>query len=183
MMPYLYPWEWHSLGLRGSRRQRKCACRCLCRSRFGSTGIEFLTLVSHLGLRGLDIDIEYISPFISNVWTHHTHKDEEEESLKGVKNREQNLESLAQSCGGEGEYGEKPSQSKEKHHSSNAEDQTQWLFLAHRLLLQRGRTFNVFHKNNNDTHEHDSIEDYDGKKGSKEGTPERSTMWQKTAVW
>ena len=40
----------------------------------------------------------------------------------------------------------------------------------------------MLHKNDNDTHEHDSVEDYDGKKGSEESTPERSTVWQKAAV-
>ena len=67
---------------------------------------------------------EHLFPIFSGFLAEDTKEQKNKETLKRVEDREKSLKGLPKSGSREGENGEKPGESKEEHHSTDADHQT-----------------------------------------------------------
>jgi hypothetical protein len=73
---------------------------------------------------------EHLLPIFSGFFTEDTKEQEDKETLKGIKDSEKSLKGLPKSWCREGEYSKEPGESKEEHHSTDADHQAYDGFVA-----------------------------------------------------
>ena len=73
---------------------------------------------------------EHLFPILSGFLAEDTKEQEDEETLKGIKDGEKSLKGLPKSWCREGEDSKEPGESKEEHHSADADHQSYDGFVA-----------------------------------------------------
>ena len=136
--------------------------------------MEELRLVASAG--------EHFFPRFTGLSAEYTEEQEYEESLKGVEEHKEDLEEQVHSCDSYSESPKQPSESKQKHYTSNTNRQTDSCFLVHALLLTFHATLCVAHKYHNHPDEDDDIENEECKNWSKESSKEGTRMVEEAAV-
>ena len=75
-------------------------------------------------LRSISSTGKELSPRLERFPVEDAEEQKDEESLEGVEDYEEDLESLSESSDREGEDSKEPGDSKEEHHSTDADQQT-----------------------------------------------------------
>ena len=92
------------------------------------------------------------------------------------------MEGFSESSYRKSEDGKKPSQSKEGHHSSDADHQTDDSFVADRFLFSSSCAFCVSNEYHDDPDKDNKVKYQHGKDWSEKSSPEGSNVRQKAAI-
>ena len=123
-----------------------------------------------------------LSPRLKCFFVQDAEEQKDEESLERIEDSEQDLKGLPKSNDREGEDSKEPGESKEEHHSTDADHQTYDGFVADCFLLSSSCAPSVTNQHHNHPDEDDSVEKKHSNDWAKECTPKGSRMRQKTAV-
>ena len=120
---------------------------------------------------------EQLFPWLYCFFIEHNEEQKDEESLEGIEDDEQDLSSYR-----EGENSKDPVQSKEEHHSTDADHQTYNHLPTHSFVLSSSSAPCVTNQHNNNTDEDYDVENHNCQDWSKKSTPECTRMGQEAAI-